>query len=209
VPPSNARAIAEIGMQLDGLPLAIELAAARIKLLPPQALLKRLSRRLEILTSSMRDLPTRQQTLRNTIQWSCDLLSQEEQRIFRLLSIFVGGCNLEAAEVVCQISGERASSVLDGIASLLDKNLVQQTEREGEEPRLVVLETIREFGMECLIQQGELEAAQREYARYYLSLAESAEPHLYGPEQLLWFDGLERDLGNLRVVLQGSIAGGV
>jgi len=212
VTPANARAIAEICVHLDGLPLAIELAAARSKLLPPQALLKRLSHRLEVLTGGAQDLPTRQQTLRNTLQWSYDLLTEPEQRLFRWLSIFVGGCTLEAAEAVCQAGragSEQASSVLEGIASLLDKSLVQQTEREGDAPRLVMLETIREFGLECLERQGELEAARRAHAHYYLVLVEQAEPHLFGPEQLLWLDRLERDLDNLRAILQAGIAGGV
>ncbi len=212
VTPTNARAIAEICVHLDGLPLAIELAAARSKLLPPQALLKRLSHRLEVLTGGAQDLPARQQTLRNTLQWSYDLLTEEEQRLFRWLSIFVGGCTLEAAEAVCQAGqagGEQASSVLEGIASLLDKSLVQQTEREGDAPRLVMLETIREFGLECLERQGELEAARRAHAHYYLALAEQAEPHLLGPEQLLWLDRLEQELDNLRAILQAGIAEGV
>jgi predicted ATPase/DNA-binding CsgD family transcriptional regulator len=209
VTPVNARAIAEICVHLDGLPLAIELAAARSKLLPPQALLKRLSHRLLVLTGGAQDLPARQQTLRNTLLWSYDLLSQEEQRLFRWLSIFVGGCTLEAAETVCQASGEQASSVLEGIASLLDKSLVQQTEREGDEPRLVMLETLREFGLECLEWEGELEAARRAHAHYFLLLVEQAEPHLLGPEQLRWLDRLERDLDNLRAILQAGIAGGV
>jgi predicted ATPase/DNA-binding CsgD family transcriptional regulator len=208
VTPANACAIAEICVHLDGLPLAIELAAARSKLLPPQALLARLSRRLEVLTGGARDLPTRQQTLRNTLQWSYDLLTEQEQRLFRRLSIFVGGCTLEAAEAVCQAGGDQASSVLEGIASLLDKSLVQQTEREGGEPRLVMLETIREFGLECLHRQGELQAARQAHARYYLALAEQAEPHFFGPEQLLWVNRLERDLDNLRAILQAGIAGG-
>jgi predicted ATPase/DNA-binding CsgD family transcriptional regulator len=207
--PANASAIAEVCVQLDGLPLAIELAAARSKLLPPHALLKRLSHRLEVLTSGAQDLPLRQQTLRNTLQWSYDLLSQEEQRLFRWLSIFVGSCTLEAAEAVCQEGDTQVSSMLEGIASLLDKSLVQQTEREGEAPRLVMLETIREFGLECLERQGELEFAQRAHARYYLALVEQAEPHLSGPNQLLWLDRLERDLDNLRAILQAGIAGGV
>jgi predicted ATPase/DNA-binding CsgD family transcriptional regulator/tetratricopeptide (TPR) repeat protein len=208
---ANARTIAEICVRLDGLPLAIELAAARIKLLPPQALLKRLSHRLEVLTGGAQDLPTRQQTLRNTLQWSYDLLTEEEQRLFRWLSIFVGGCTLQAAEAVCQAGqedGEQASSVLEGVASLLDKSLVQQTEREGEEPRLVMLETLREFSLECLERQGELEAARRAHAHYYLALAEAAEPHLFGPEQLLWLDRLERELDNLRAILQAATTGG-
>jgi predicted ATPase/DNA-binding CsgD family transcriptional regulator len=211
VTPANARAIAEICVRLDGLPLAIELAAARSKLLPPQALLKRLSHRLEVLTGGAQDLPTRQQTLRNTLQWSYDLLTQEEQRLFRWLSIFVGGCTLQAAEAVCQVGqedAEQASSVLEGIASLLDKSLVQQTERGGGEPRLVMLETIREFGLECLHRQGELEAARRAHAHYYLEFAEQAEPHLLGPEQLLWFDRFEQELDNLQAILQVAMAGG-
>jgi len=208
VTPANARAIAEICVHLDGLPLAIELAAARSKLLPPQALLKRLSHRLEVLTGGAQDLPARQQTLRNTLQWSYDLLTPEEQRLFRWLSVFVGGCTLEAAEAVCQAGGEQASSVLEGIASLLDKSLVQQTEREGDAPRLVMLETIREFGLACLEQQRELEAARRAHAHYFLELAEQAEPHLFGPEQLLWFARLEQDLDNLLAILQVATTGG-
>src|SRR5215470_2199965 len=211
VTPANARAIAEICVQLDGLPLAIELAAARSKLLPPQALLKRLSHRLEVLTGGAQDLPARQQTLRNTLQWSYDLLTAEEQRLFRWLSIFVGGCTLEAAEAVCQADqagGEQAFSVLEGVASLLDKSLVRQTEREGKAPRIAMLETIREFGLACLEQKGEREAARRAHAHYFLLLAETAEPHLFGPEQLLWFARLEQDLDNLLVILQATTTGG-
>jgi predicted ATPase/DNA-binding CsgD family transcriptional regulator/tetratricopeptide (TPR) repeat protein len=204
----NAATIAEICIRLDGLPLTIELAAARIALFPPQALLARLDRRLHILTGGARDLPERQRTLRNTLQWSYDLLTEQEQRLFRWLSIFVGGCTLEAAEALFRASGYQASSVLEGVASLLDKSLVQQTEREGEEPRLVMLETLREFGLDCLERQGELEAARQEHARYYLALIEAAEPHLFGPEQLLWFDVLERELDNLRAILRAFTTGG-
>src|SRR6266581_3550077 len=205
---ANVRTIAEICVRLDGLPLAIELAAARIKLLPPQALLHRLSHRLDVLTGGARDLPMRQQALRNTLQWSYDLLTEPEQRLFRWLSIFVGGCTLEAAEVVCQQDNTQTFHVLDGIASLLDKSLLQQTAHEGAEPRLVMLETIREFGLEQLHQLGELEAAHRAHARYYLQLVETAEPHLLGPDQLLWFARLEQDLDNLRAILQAGMSGG-
>ena len=208
VTPANARAIAEICVHLDGLPLAIELAAARSKLLPPQALLKRLSHRLEILTGGAQDLPTRQQTLRNTLQWSYDLLNAEEQRLFRHLSVFVGDCTLEAIEAVCTALGNETANVLDTIASLIDKSLLQQTEQEGGEPHFMMLETIREFGLECLERQGELEAARRAYARYYLDLAEQAEPHLLGPEQLLWFHRLEQELDNLRAILQVAMTRG-
>ncbi len=208
---ANARTIADICVRLDGLPLAIELAAARIKLLPPHTLLKRLEYRLSVLTGGSRNLPTRQQTLRNTLQWSYDLLSQEEQRLFRWLSIFVGGCSLEAAEAVCKGSqgdGNQASSVLDTVASLLDKSLVQQTEQEGNEPRLVMLETIREFGLECLAMSGELEATRREHAAYYLVLAEEAEPKLEGPQQAVWLQRLEQEHDNLRAAMGWSLERG-
>jgi len=204
---ANARTIAEICARLDGLPLAIELAAARIKLLPPLALLRRLSRRLVVLTGGARDLPIRQQTLRNTIQWSYDLLSQSEQRLFRWLAIFVGGCTLEAAEAVCQPVGDYTLYVLDGIESLLNKSLVQQTVQEGEEPRIVMLETIREFALECLQQHGELEAARRAHAHYYLTLAERAEPYLISSEELAWCNRLDHEMDNLRAILQAAIAG--
>ena len=201
----NAHAIAEICVRLDGLPLAIELAAARIKLLPPQALLKRLSHRLEVLTGGAQDLPARQQTLRNTIAWSYDLLAEQVQRLFRWLSIFVGGCTLEAAEALCQAGGERASSVLEGVTSLLDKSFVQQMEREGEEPRLVMLETLREFGLESLQGYGELEAARGAHARYYLDLAEQAGLELLGPQQAMGLHRLEQEHDNLRAALEWAL----
>jgi predicted ATPase/DNA-binding CsgD family transcriptional regulator len=202
---ANARAIAEICVKLDGLPLAIELAAARSKLLPPQALLARLSHRLEVLTGGARDLPARQQTLRSTLQWSYDLLMAKEQRIFRWLSIFVGGCTLEAVETVCQAGGDQAFLVLEGVASLLDKSLVLQTEREGGEPWFFLLETLREFGLACLAREGELEAARRVHARYYLELAEQAESELEGPKQATWLERLELEHDNLRAALEWAL----
>src|SRR6266446_5113999 len=137
---ANAPAVAEICVRLDGLPLAIELAAARVKMLPPQALLARLGQRLAVLTSGAQDVPARQQTLHNTIEWSYQLLDGHEQWLFRRLSIFVGGCTLEAAEAVCAPLGDGGAtrSVLDGAASLVDKSLLRQSEQEGEEPRLVM-----------------------------------------------------------------------
>jgi predicted ATPase/DNA-binding CsgD family transcriptional regulator len=177
---ANARAIAEMCVRLDGLPLAIELAAARIKLLPPQALLARLGRRLEVLTSRAQDVPARQQTLRNTIVWSYQLLDAFEQGLFRLLSVFVGGCTLEAVEAVYDKRDDGAGRVLDGVASLLDKSLLQQLGQEGEEARFALLETIREYGLECLESCGELEATRTAHAEYYLALAEQAAPHLRG-----------------------------
>ncbi len=200
---ANARAIAEICARLDGLPLAIELAATRIKLLPPQALLARLNQRLDVLTSASRDVPTRQQRLRNTIAWSYNLLDAAEQRLFRRLSVFVGGCTLEAIEAVCAAldGSDTAGQVVDRVASLIDKSLLQQIEQESEEPRLVMLETIREYGLERLTVNGEMEAARQVHAEYYLALAEQAEPHLKGAEQSWWFTRLEQEHDNLRAAL--------
>lgn len=203
---TNAHAIAEICVRLDGLPLAIELAAARIKLLPPQALLSRLSQRLQVLTSNTRTLPERQQTLRNTLKWSYDLLAAQEQQFFRRLSVFVGGWTLEAAESVVEHTIDNAAfSLLDAIASLLDKSLLIQVEHEGWEPYLIMLETIREYGMECLIESGETLVFQRAHALYYLAWVEQAEPHLKDAQQLTWLARLEREQENLRAALQWLI----
>ena len=201
---ANARAIAEICVRLDGLPLAIELAAARVKFLPPQALLARLGQRLAVLTGGAKDLPVRQQTLRNTIEWSYQLLDAQEQQLFRRLSVFVGGCILEAIEAVCVAldSNNRAVSVLDGVASLIDKSLLQQTEQEGDEPRLVMLETIREYGWEVLTASGEMGMTRQAHAEYYLKLAEETEPELRGAQSILWLERLEREHDNLRAVMQ-------
>ena len=198
---ANAPAVAEICARLDGLPLAIELAAARMKLLTPQALLTRLSQRLQVLTSVTRDMPARQQTLRNTIEWSYNLLDTYEQRLFRWLSVFVGGCTLEAVEAVCSEFGDGAGQVLDGVASLTDKNLLQQME-VGKESSLVMLETIREYGLERLAASEETEATRHAHAIYYLALAQKAEPELLGPEQVMWLDRLEREHDNLRAAMR-------
>jgi predicted ATPase/DNA-binding CsgD family transcriptional regulator len=205
----NAMTIAEICTRLDGLPLAIELAAARIKLLPPQALLARLGQRLVVLTGGVRDAPARQQTLRNTIAWSYQLLDAREQRLFRRLSVFVGGCTLEAAEVVCGTlsDSEEAGPILDSIASLLDKSLLKQTEQD-DEPRLLMLETVREYGLESLASSGELELTRQAHAAYYLQLSEQAEPQLRGPQQALWFNRLEAEHDNCRAALGWALEKG-
>ncbi len=201
----NAATIVEICIRLDGLPLAIELAAARTKLLPPQALLARLSQRLTVLTGGARDVPERQQTLRNTITWSYNLLDAAEQQLFRCLSVFAGGCTLEAAEAVCGALGNasagEALSVLDGVASLIDKSLVQQIAQEGEQSRLVMLETTREYGLEVLASGGQAEATCEAHATYYLAQAEQAELELSKPQQISWFERLEREYDNLRAAL--------
>jgi predicted ATPase/class 3 adenylate cyclase/DNA-binding CsgD family transcriptional regulator len=200
---ANAPAIAEICVRLDGLPLAIELAAARIKLLPPQALLARLDQRFVVLTSKASDVPARQQTLRNTIEWSYDLLDEEEQRLFQRLSVFVGSCTLEAAETVCATldTDSTARQVLDGVASLLDKSLLQQTEQEGMESRLAMLETIRAYGLEALAVSGKMEMTRQSHAEFYLRLVEEAEPKLKGAQSVLWLERLEREHDNLRAVM--------
>lgn len=199
--PANARAIAEICARLDGLPLAIELAAAGIKLLLPQVLLARLGQRLQVLTSRTWDVPARHQALRHTIAWSYDLLDAQEQRLFRRLAVFVGGCSPEAAEAVSTAVGDTGADVLEGMASLLDKSLLQRTERDGGEPRFAMLETIREYGLEVLASGGEAEATRQAHAAYYLAPAEQAEPELSGPQQLTWFERLEREHDNLRATL--------
>ncbi len=200
---ATAPAVAEICVRLDGLPLAIELAAARIKLFPPQALLDRLGQPLAVLTTGALDAPSRQQTLRKTIQWSYDLLDAHEQRLFRLLSVFVGGCTYEAIEVVSTTldTDSVAGKTLDVVASLIDKSLLQQTEHDSNEPRLVMLETIREYGLEALALSGENEITSQAHALYYLTLAEVAEPKLAGPHQAIWFERLGQELDNLRAAL--------
>jgi predicted ATPase/DNA-binding CsgD family transcriptional regulator len=201
----NAYAVVEICTRLDGLPLAIELAAARIKLFPPQALLARLDQRLQFLTSSLRDIPARQQTLRKTIQWSYDLLTAEEQRLFRRLSVFVGGCTLQAIENLTFALGNDASPILDEVVSLIDKNLLQQTAQEEKDLRLWMLETIREYGLEALLKSGEMEIARQAHAAYFLTLAEDAARELKGPQLAKWLEQLEREHENLRAALQWSI----
>ncbi len=197
----NAAAIAQICIQLDGLPLSLELAAARSKLLSPQTLLGRLNHRLAVLTGGRQDAPTRQHTLRDTISWSYDLLNAEEQRCFRRLAIFVGGCTLEAAEAVCSAAADRSLPAMDLVASLLDKSLLQQSDQAGDEPRLLMLETIREYALERLADSGEVEAIEQRHAMYYLILAEHGDPELFGQQQHLWVNRLTRDSENLRAAL--------
>ena len=198
----NAAAIAEICVLLDGLPLALVLAAARIKVLSPRTLLARLKQGFEVLTGGRRDAPAHQQTLRATITWSYNLLSAEEQSLFRYLCVFVGGCTLEAAEAVGTAASENVTPMLDVISSLIDNSLLVQREQEAGKPRLYMLATIREYGLEALAACGELERAHNAHAAYYLALAERAEPALVGAEQGSWAEQLERDHKNIRAALQ-------
>jgi len=202
---TNAPAVAEICARLDGLPLAIELAAARIKLFPPKVLLTRLGQRLPLLTSSIRDAPARQRTLRSTIQWSYDLLAAHEQRLFRRLSVFVGGCTWQAIEVVSATFGDDTTLVFETVASLIDKNLLRQTESEEDELRLMLLETIREYGLEALSTSREMEVLRQAHAAYYLSLVEEAARGLQGSQQAEWLERLEREHDNLRATLSWSL----
>jgi predicted ATPase/class 3 adenylate cyclase len=208
---ANAPAVAEICYRLDGLPLVIELAATWVKLFPPEALLARLSSRLALLTSGARDLPTRQQTLRNTIAWSYDLLSQEERALFRRLGVFVGGWTLHAAEEVATLERSNVatlqrSNVLDLLAALVDKSLMRQIETADGSARFMMLETIREYALERLDESGEAAALRHRHAAYYLALSEQASPKLLGPEQAVWLNRLEREIDNLRAVFAWSLA---
>ena len=204
---ANARTIAEICVQLDGLPLAIELAAARSRLLPPQALLIRLSQRFAVLTGGAVTLPVHQQTLHNTLKWSYDLLDANEQQLFRRLAVFERGWTLEAAEALGNANREVQDdlTILDGIASLIDKSLIRQIEREGIEPRFLMLMTVREYGLECLSESGEEDFTRLAHAEYYLALVEEAEPHLKDAQQLMWLRRLDRELDNLRIALSWLI----
>ena len=196
----NAPAVAEICHRLDGLPLAIELAVARIRLLPPGKLIERLERRLPLLTKGARDLPARHQTLKGAIAWSYDLLEEEEKILFRRLSVFAGGCTLEGAEEVCNPAADLESDVLDGLSSLVDKSLIKEVDEEGE-PRFLMLETIREYALECLAESGEEDFIRGQHTDFFLELGEEAEVELHRHDQLKWQGQLREELNNLRSVL--------
>jgi predicted ATPase/transcriptional regulator with XRE-family HTH domain len=200
----NAPIIAEICRQLDGLPLAIELAAARGKVLTPQAILDRLSSRLKLLTTAMQDLPPRQQTLRGAIVWSYDLLNEREKTLFRRMAVFVGGGTLDSIEAICRLPGEPERDPLDGISSLLSKSLLRRTDDPSGEARFRMLWTIREFGLERLAESGEENAIRRQHAAHFVRMAEAAEPHLESaePERGLWLGRLEAERNDLRAALE-------
>src|SRR6266481_423282 len=197
----NAPVVTEICARLDGLPLAIELAAARVKVLSPSSMLTRLASRLQLLTGGARDLPQRQQTLRAAMDWSYDLLSPAEQKLFRRLSVFVGGCNLEGAEAVCDTKGDLDLDLLDGMASMVDKSLVQQVEPAKGESRFVMLETIREYALEKLEASGEEALTKRAHAAYCLVLAEE-EATACGAEGAEWLERFALEHDNFRAGLE-------
>jgi predicted ATPase/DNA-binding CsgD family transcriptional regulator len=204
----NGAAVAEICRRLDGLPLAIELAAARIKVLSPAALLAQLQRRLPILTGGARDLPGRHQTLRETIAWSYQLLGPSEQQLFRRLSVFVGGCTLPAVAAACLGDGEAQLEALDAVAALVDKSLLEPVASVTTEPRFRLLETIREYGLEQLAASGEAEVVARRHAAYFLTLAEDAEAGLASADWHAWRRRLDEERQNLRAALGWAVAWG-
>jgi non-specific serine/threonine protein kinase len=228
----NAPSVAEICARLDGLPLAIELAAARVKILAPQAILTKLENRLKLLTGGARDLPARQQTMRGAVEWSYDLINEDEKILFRRLAVFAGGFTFEAAESVAGgqwsvVSEEKISNseetannnpqqlttdhrplttdILDGITSLVDKSLLIAKEQSGGEMRFRMLEVVREYALESLAANNEAEAMRRSHAAYFLALGEEADPHLTGAESVKWLNHLEDEHDNLRDALRWSL----
>jgi len=198
----NALAVTEICARLDGLPLSIELAAARVKVLSPSSMRTRLASRLQLLTGGARDLPTRQQTLRGAIDWSYDLLNAAEQKLFRRLSVFVGGCTLEGVEAVCDTKGDLDLGLLDGMASMVDKSLLQQVEQANGESRFLMLETIREYAREKLEASLEDALTKRAHAAYCLVLAEEEATEQSGAEGAEWLERFALEHDNFRAGLE-------
>jgi len=205
---ANALPVAELCLRLDGLPLAIELAASRVKLLSPGAILERLEHRLELLTGGPVDVPARQRTLREAIAWSYELLDDTERALFRRVCAFAGGWTLEAAETVAHPGTEFGRDVLEVLGSLVDKSLIHRVPTLSEALRFRMLETIREFGREQLDAADEAEATRDRHAAHFLEVAEKAEPHLRGVDQKRWLDELEVEHDNLRAALRWAIDGG-
>ena len=201
VTPENRTAIEAICQRLDGLPLAIELAAARTKVLSPAAILDRLQSRLELLTTGASDLPDRQKTLRRTIDWSYDLLNEEEQRLFWRFSTFVGGATIEAAEAVCDTRQDLGMNIIDGLTSLLDKNLIQRVDQNESEPRFTMLETVREYALERLTLGGEGLSTRRSHAAYCMVLAEEGNPELDPIARTEWLARCDAETDNFRTAL--------
>jgi predicted ATPase/class 3 adenylate cyclase/DNA-binding SARP family transcriptional activator len=200
---ANARAVAQVCHRLDGIPLALELAAARVKALPVETIAQRLDDRFRLLTGGSRTALPRQQTLRALIDWSYDLLTEAERALLRRLSVFSGGWTLEATEAVCARAGIESWEVLDLLTQLVEKSLVGYEEQEGK-ARYRLLETVRQYGRDRLLESGEEEAVRERHRDYFLALAEEAEPQLRGPQQKAWMDRLEREHDNLRAALEWS-----
>jgi predicted ATPase/DNA-binding SARP family transcriptional activator len=219
ITPANVFAVAEICTRLDGLPLAIELAAACVKLFPPAVLLARLEHGLHWLASGARDVPARHQTLRDAIAWSYDLLDEPERALFRRLAAFVGGCTAEAAEAVIGNPGPRSAAergwglaahqlpntIFDGLSSLVDKSLLKQVDTDGQ-PRFAMLETIRDYALEQLSASGEMDAIRRRHSAFFIQLAEASVAKILGAEQAEWLDRLSAEHDNLRSALTWTLS---
>jgi predicted ATPase/class 3 adenylate cyclase len=203
-----APTLVEICVRLDGLPLAIELAAARARVFGPEALLARLEHSLALLRGGPRDLPARQQTLRATIGWSYDLLNDLERTLFRRLGLFVRGSTLEAAREVAASDGELGIDLLEGLVSLVDKSLLLRELSDRGEPRFRMLETVREFARATLAEENELAEVARRHAEFFLRFAEEAEPQVLGSERVMWLDRVEQDHDNIRAALRWSVDSG-
>jgi predicted ATPase/class 3 adenylate cyclase len=203
----NAAAVAAITARLDGLPLAIELAATRTKVLTPEQMLPRLQECIGVLGSGPKNVPERQRTLRGAITWSHELLDPAEQELFARLSVFRGGWTLESAEAICELEG-LGLDILDGLSSLVDQSLIRRSEPEENDPRFSMLETIREFGQEQLEARGERDLLCRRHAEYFLDLAVEAEPHLVAEDQGKWLDICDREHANIRAALRWAIDAG-
>ncbi|HYO48838.1 MAG TPA: BTAD domain-containing putative transcriptional regulator [Chloroflexia bacterium] len=204
----NAPSVAEICVRLDGLPLAIELAAARVRLFPPQALLSRLSNRLKVLTGGAMNLPPRQQTLRRAIEWSYDLLDEGEKQLFRRMSVFQGGRTLQALETVCNVEGDLRLDVLAGVESLVTKSMLQQREGHDGEPRFWMLETIHEYARDKLSESEEEHRFRACHLDYFVTLAEETASQLQGPHQAERMALLDLEMGNLRMAIQWALEHG-
>ena len=202
----NAPAVAELCTLLDGLPLAIELAAARTKLFSPQEMLTRLESRFQWLTSGARDLAVHQQTLLSTLDWSYNLLEVGEQTLLRRLGVFVGGCSLAAIESVCQGAGDPPVDVLAGIASLMDKSLLQRQEGIEAEPRFMMLETIREYAREKFFETDEVETVRDRHLAFFVQFAELVDEKLKGGEQIVWQNRMAAEQDNLRTALEWGLS---
>jgi predicted ATPase len=199
---ANASAVAEVCYRLDGIPLAIELAAARIKFLTPHGLLTRLEHRFELLRGGTRDLPERQRTLRSAIDWSYNLLNEREKKLFRRLSIFIDGWTLEAAETVCDINGDLSQALEDILASLIDNNLVIQLQENEDEPRFGMLSTIHEYAFERLNDTDEIYPMHYQHAQYYRDFVNIVEPLIRSAERVHWQHVMQQEFGNIRAVLE-------
>lgn len=203
--PANASAVAELCVRLDGLPLALELAAARSKLFKPEALLTRLNQRFALLVGGPQNLPAHQQTLRGTLDWSYNLLTVEEQVLFQRLAVFLAGCSFEAAAAVCAGDDDFTLDVLDGIQSLVDKSLLRPIDSFDDEPRIMMLESIREYALERLVASADEQKFRARHARYFLAIAEEAEPLLMTGEWREWQGRLTQELDNLRAAFGWSL----